>query len=106
MWFNYGSNVYFEIGTSGRQVTLKANYFRLETHTNWCLYQYRVDFAPEEDRTVVRKGLLRNHKPVLGGYIFDGTMMFTSHRLNPDVSKALRQFWSNYCICSPFPYIS
>ncbi|KDR24113.1 Protein piwi, partial [Zootermopsis nevadensis] len=71
-------------GTSGRQVTLKANYFRLETHTNWCLYQYRVDFAPEEDRTVVRKGLLRNHKPVLGGYIFDGTMMFTSHRLNPD----------------------
>jgi aubergine-like protein len=79
---------YFETGTSGRQVALKANYFRLETHTDWCLYQYRVDFAPEEDRTAIRKALLRNHKAVLGGYIFDGTMMFTSHRLSPDVSKA------------------
>lgn len=72
-------------GSSGRAVKLMANYFKLETHTNWCLYQYRVDFAPEEDRTPIRKGLLRNHKAVLGGYIFDGTMMFTSHRLNPDV---------------------
>ena len=73
-------------GASGRPCLLKANYFKLDTHTNWCLYQYRVDFAPEEDRTVVRKALLRNHKAVLGGYIFDGSMMFTSQRLAPDVS--------------------
>jgi aubergine-like protein len=67
---------------------LKANYFRLETHTDWCLYQYHVDFAPEEDRTHIRKALLRTHQNVLGSYIFDGTVMYTSHRLGQDVSKA------------------
>jgi aubergine-like protein len=79
---------YLVTGTSGRTVMLKANYFRLETHTDWCLYQYRVDFAPEEDRTRVRKALLRNHQAVLGSYIFDGTVMYTSRRLAQDVSKA------------------
>jgi aubergine-like protein len=82
------STFYFETGTSGRTVTLKANYYRLMTHTNWCLYQYWVDFAPEEDITRVRKELLRVHKDVLGGYIFDGSSLFTSNRLSPDVSKA------------------
>jgi aubergine-like protein len=79
---------YFETGVSGHQVMLMANYFRLETHTDWCLYQYQVDFAPEEDKSFLRKALLRNHKDVLGGYIFDGSTMFTSHRLSQDVSKA------------------
>ena len=77
----------FETGTSGRVVSLQANYFKLETHTDWCLYQYRVDFAPEEDRTFIRKALLRNHRATLGGYIFDGTLMYTSVRLPQDVSK-------------------
>lgn len=54
--------------------------------TDWCLYQYRVDFAPNEDRTVVRKGLLRLHKAALGAYIFDGTVLYTSNRL-PEVIK-------------------
>lgn len=79
---------HFETGSSGQQVMLKANYFKLETHPDWCLYQYHVDFAPEEDRTGMRKALLRNHQAVLGGYIFDGTVMYTSHRLTQDVSKA------------------
>jgi len=68
-------------------VTLQSNYFRLETHTDWCLYQYRVDFAPEEERTIVRKALLRNHRATLGGYIFDGTMLYSSVRFPQDVSK-------------------
>jgi aubergine-like protein len=84
---------YFVTGTSGHQVMLKANYFRLETHTDWCLYQYRVDFAPEEDRTRIRKALLRTHQAVIGSYIFDGTVMYTSHRLPQDVSKGYS------CIC-------
>ncbi|XP_073981992.1 piwi-like protein Siwi isoform X3 [Rhodnius prolixus] len=71
-------------GTAGIPVTLSANYFKLVNHTDWALYQYRVDFSPEEDRTVKRKALLRIHKDVLGGYIFDGTVLFVSHRLNPE----------------------
>ena len=71
-------------GETGKTVSLQANYFKLETHTTWCLFQYRVDFESEEDRTNIRKDLLTIHKLGLGGYIFDGTMLFTSHRLNPD----------------------
>lgn len=71
-------------GTSGQPVMVRANYFKLETHTDWCLYQYHVDFAPEEDRTRIRKALLRTHQTVLGSYIFDGTVMYTSRRLSQD----------------------
>jgi aubergine-like protein len=71
-------------GTSGRVVMLQSNYFRLETHTDWCLYQYRVDFAPDEERTIVRKALLRNHRATLGGYIFDGTILYSSVRFPQD----------------------
>uniref|UniRef100_A0A224X701 Putative translation initiation factor 2c eif-2c n=1 Tax=Panstrongylus lignarius TaxID=156445 RepID=A0A224X701_9HEMI len=71
-------------GTSGVPVTLRSNYFKLQTHTDWALYQYRVDFAPDEDRTGCRKGLLRVHKDILGPYMFDGTVLFTMKRLESD----------------------
>ncbi|XP_046997505.1 piwi-like protein Siwi isoform X1 [Schistocerca americana] len=76
-------------GTSGIRTTILTNYFKLETHTDWRLFQYRVDFAPEEDNTFVRKALLRVHKKRLGGFIFDGTVMFTSSRLSPDPNAVL-----------------
>uniref|UniRef100_A0A1B6DVK7 Piwi domain-containing protein n=1 Tax=Clastoptera arizonana TaxID=38151 RepID=A0A1B6DVK7_9HEMI len=72
-------------GTSGKSIQLTSNYFPLITKTDWCLYHYRVDYAPDEDQTNVRKMLLRPHKDKIGEYIFDGTMMFTSNRLKPDV---------------------
>ncbi|XP_023290765.1 piwi-like protein Siwi isoform X2 [Orussus abietinus] len=68
-------------GMSGRPVKLQANYFKLLTTTNWCIFQYRVDFSPEEVRTVVRKGLLKIHSKSIGAYIFDGTVLYCSHRL-------------------------
>jgi len=46
-----------------------------------------VDFAPDEERTPIRKALLRNHRATLGGYIFDGTLLFSSVRFPQDVSK-------------------
>ncbi|XP_076292717.1 aubergine isoform X2 [Lasioglossum baleicum] len=73
-------------GTTGQAVNLQANYFKLLATTDWCLYQYRVDFAPEEDRTIVRKGLLRLHKETVGAYVFDGTVLYTSRRL-PDTME-------------------
>lgn len=85
-------NVVTKLGTTGKPVNLQANYFKLLATTDWCLYQYRVDFAPEEDRTVVRKGLLRLHKETVGAYVFDGTVLYTSKRL-PDSMElwSLRQ---------------
>jgi len=49
------------------------------------VYQYRVDFEPEESRTFIRKGMLKLHKDKVGPYIFDGTILFSSTRL-PDVN--------------------
>lgn len=75
----------FLIGTAGTPVRLSANYFKLITHTDWCLYQYRVDFAPEEDRTRIKKMLYAQAtKELLTGYVFDGSMMFSSQRISPD----------------------
>lgn len=79
------STLKFFLGQAGTPVKLTANYFPILTHTDWNLFQYRVDFAPEEDRTHVKKGLFRNATmDLLSGYLFDGSMMFTSRRLAPD----------------------
>ncbi|XP_063893516.1 piwi-like protein Siwi isoform X1 [Helicoverpa armigera] len=71
-------------GTSGTVIDLKANYFTVNTTPQWRLYQYHVDFSPEEDNTAVRKGLLRVHANTLGGYLFDGAVLYTVKRLHPD----------------------
>ncbi|GLV44692.1 aubergine [Carabus blaptoides fortunei] len=79
------SNLSSKRGTSGTPIRLQANYFELLTKTDWCLYQYRVDFAPDEDRTRVRKQLLGQAcRDKLPGYLFDGSMLFTSNRIQPD----------------------
>lgn len=69
-------------GCSGETVILRSNYFKLMSMADWCLYQYRVDFDPPEERTVIRKGLLKLHKNKLGAYIFDGTVLYTAVRLH------------------------
>ena len=34
----------------------------------------------DEDRTMVKKSMFRQHKEKLGNYIFDGTMLFSPNR--------------------------
>ncbi|XP_003708345.1 aubergine isoform X2 [Megachile rotundata] len=87
--FTRPSSLVTKKGTSGPIIQLQSNYFKLLTTTNWCLYQYRVDFAPDEDRTVVRKGLLKLHKQKLGAYVFDGTVLYSSRRADD-----VEEFWS------------
>ena len=65
--------------------------------TDWSLYQYRVDFSPDEERTKIRKALMKVHKNEVGeAYLFDGSMLFTIQRLKGDVSylpdSSLSQF--------------
>jgi aubergine-like protein len=48
------------VGAGGKAVTVVANYFRLKTPSNAVVYDYRVDFEPEVEARVVRKGLLFN----------------------------------------------
>ncbi|XP_014210002.1 piwi-like protein Siwi isoform X2 [Copidosoma floridanum] len=68
-------------GAHGQPVLLKANYFKLLSTPDWCLQKYRVDIEPEEDRNVIRKGLLRAHRQTLGAYIFDGTLLYSTRML-------------------------
>lgn len=79
-------------GHSGRVVEVQANYFKLCSVTDWVLYQYHVDFAPEEDRTNVRKAMMREHRSQIGGYLFDGMILYTSHRLADNVRHLIVTF--------------
>merc|ERR1719435_42579 len=71
-------------GTLGDEMACASNYFALIAKPNWRLLQYRVDMSPDIDNTRVRKALLYNHKSSLPKFMFDGTVMFTTSRLNPD----------------------
>jgi aubergine-like protein len=73
-------------GTSGQLVPLNANYFPLHTVTNWLLYQYHVSFEPSEDSKAAKHKMVRDHKEKLGGYLFDGKMLYTSFEYDEDVS--------------------
>ncbi|XP_015190096.1 PREDICTED: protein aubergine isoform X2 [Polistes dominula] len=68
-------------GVTGNQIMLQSNYFKLPCSADWTLFQFRVDFAPEEDSIHGRKKLLKLHKEKLGVYIFDGTVLYTTNRL-------------------------
>lgn len=69
-------------GTKGDEITLRANYFRLENTPEFKFTLYRVDFNPEVDEEVVRKRLINELKPQLGAYVFDGqNMIYLTHKL-------------------------
>ena len=76
-------------GTLGEEMACASNYFALIAKPNWRLLQYRVDMSPDVDNTRVRKALLYNQKSTLPKFMFDGTIMFTTSRLNPDDSPIL-----------------
>lgn len=73
-------------GTLGRQIIVQANYFRVLKKPEWSIHQYRVDFAPETDMIRVRRAYLAHHKELLGGYIFDGTILFCTKYLGDQAS--------------------
>ncbi|XP_016658527.1 piwi-like protein Siwi isoform X1 [Acyrthosiphon pisum] len=73
-----------KLGNGGQDIQLTSNYFPITTYTDWSLYQYRVDFNPVQDKINIQRGLLSAHKELLGAYIFDGTMLFSSKKYKPD----------------------
>ncbi|SPP81698.1 protein aubergine [Drosophila guanche] len=63
-------------GTTGTKISVQTNYFKLLKRPCWKIFQYRVDFEPDIDNTRYRRGYLYEHRNILGGYIFDGTVLF------------------------------
>ena len=73
-------------GKSGESVTVATNYFSLVSKPGFQLLQYRVDFAPDIQDTRTKKALLYEHKAKLPKFIFDGSLLFSPHRLTTDDS--------------------
>ncbi|XP_056630152.1 piwi-like protein Siwi [Diorhabda sublineata] len=72
-------------GSTGKPIQLISNYFKLIQAGKWCLLQYRVDFNPDVDHTGMRKKFLKQAlQGVLQGYLFDGTVLYASQRINPE----------------------
>lgn len=72
-------------GTSGTPITLQANYFRFQRRPDWHIYRYHVEFKPEVLSEQLRKALIFSQKEMLGGYLFDGTQLFLTRKLESDV---------------------
>lgn len=71
-------------GTKGRQVMLQTNYFRVGRKDNESIFHYRVDFNPVVESSRTMNALMFNLKPIIGGYLFDGTQLFTRHKLSSE----------------------
>uniref|UniRef100_A0A0K8TM02 Piwib n=1 Tax=Tabanus bromius TaxID=304241 RepID=A0A0K8TM02_TABBR len=81
------SNVQSKRGVSGSEVILQANYFRILKKPSWNLYQYAVSYNPPVELDRVRKGMLSEHKALIGGYLFDGAMLFATQKLPDEVTE-------------------
>lgn len=69
-----------KMGNDGRKINLITNYFRT-VGPQWNLYVYHVDFKPEVLDDGLRKRLVRDHRSLFNGYLFDGTQIFSASRL-------------------------
>jgi len=59
---------------------------RCFSHAFFC----RVDFSPEVDHKGARRAMLRDHREMLGNFMFDGTMLFTTRLLQKPVIRYCR----------------
>ena len=78
------STVSAKQGAGGKEITLQSNFFELIAKPNWRLLQYRVDMKPDVENTKVKKALMYHHKEDLPRFLFDGSMLFSTNRLNQD----------------------
>ncbi|XP_044016135.1 piwi-like protein Siwi [Aphidius gifuensis] len=74
-------------GISGKPITLRANYLKLIAAPDWCLHKYHVNFEPEENSIAIRKALIGLHQKKFGGYVFNGTVMYSNQRLPNDLTE-------------------
>lgn len=78
-------------GSTGKPVSLMANYFRILKKPNWSIHQYRVDFSPDVELIRLRRAYLGHHKELFGGYIFDGTVLFCANFIMEQADNNLKE---------------
>jgi aubergine-like protein len=79
-------------GKSGETINLITNYFTVQINKDpsggtWRLYQYRVDYEPEEDNKRLRKGLIKSVRNIIGPNVFDGQLMYISKPLKEEAME-------------------
>lgn len=71
-------------GKLGKHIMLKTNYFRISRKEDECIFQYRVDFNPTVESSKMMSSIIYTLKGTIGGYLFDGTQLFTRHKIRSD----------------------
>lgn len=72
-------------GTSGTGITVKANYFALNSKITWEVFHYHVEFLPEIENPSFRNLLLAQQRPRIGNFLYDrGSSIFTVRQLEND----------------------
>lgn len=61
------AHIQTKVGTSGTQVRLKANVFKIDEKPNFEFNQYRLDFEPDLEEVMIRKALVGKHISQFGG---------------------------------------
>lgn len=72
---------------SGNRILIEANYFALQsrsTQIQWIIYKYHVTFEPECSLKRLQMFLIAQHKPTIGGYLFDGAQLFATRSLHDE----------------------
>ncbi|XP_074648302.1 piwi-like protein 1 isoform X2 [Tubulanus polymorphus] len=81
-------NVMHCVGTSGKQIPLRANHIRLKS-LNPAIYQYQIYFTPQIDSKGMRFRLLYTHTDVIGEVrAFDGNILYLPKKL-PHIETVL-----------------
>lgn len=68
-------------GRTGKEIVLQTNYFKVMRHEDERLFLYRVDFTPPIETRKGQNSIMYTLKPQIGGYLFDGTQLFTRNKL-------------------------
>jgi hypothetical protein len=71
-------------GKDGKVMELLTNYFEVSKQSYRELFQYRVDFVPDEDSTQLKKNLVKTLTS-LGKFIFDGGVMYKTVSIAEEV---------------------
>lgn len=77
-------------GTSGKNIPMVTNYFKLNSTPGGMIYQYNVSYNPEVDNKKVRVAMINGQNELLGKpRAFDGMVLFMPRKLAETVTKVV-----------------
>lgn len=69
-------------GSSGKGLTVKANYFALNSNIKWEVFHYHVEFPPEIESSAFKNALLAQQRSRIGNFLYDrGSSIYTVRQL-------------------------